>query len=75
MQKFSSGTNFGRQATPTNNKAAEICTDQRLVTAITVGYPQQRKLSAQKFNPQNIVLTKISAFMVASNFGRKSVKW
>ena len=57
MLKFSLETNFRGLATPTKIKAAKICTDEELVTAITADYPHLQKFIHMKFNRWNIVST------------------
>ena len=61
-QQFLLWTNFCRQATPMKIKPPKICTDERLATQITAGYPQQRKVTPPKFYPRDIVTAKITAF-------------
>ena len=64
MQKFSLGTPFCGQATPTKNKPTKIFTDKELVTIITVGFPHPQKFISPKIILQNSLTMRIPAFTV-----------
>ena len=67
MCKFSMGTNFHGQETSTEIKPTKICTDEELATASTASYSHPRKFIPTKINLRNIVILKISTFMVSSH--------
>ena len=52
--------NFRGQAAPTKIKLTNICTHEELAAALRWAAHTHENLSPRKFNPQNIVTTKVA---------------